>query len=81
MTVVFVRQQVLQLHPPSFACYWKLGWCEGFRSKLCNCSNQFKSWLHSNFEYVAVGFKIRIGSNVQYSIIGVDQDGTIALGI
>jgi len=45
-------------------CYWKLDQHEGLCSKLHNCSNRFKSWLHSNFESIVIRFKIGTSSNV-----------------
>jgi hypothetical protein len=45
-------------------CGWELHRCESLCYRLHSCSNWRKSWLRSNFEYVVVGFKTRIGSNV-----------------
>jgi hypothetical protein len=64
-----------------FACCWELDWCEGLCSKLCSCSNQFKSWLFSNSKFDVVGFKIGTDLDVKYPTIGLNQDGIVALRI
>jgi hypothetical protein len=50
--------------------------CEGFCSKLCNCSNQLKSSLHFNYEFTIVGFKtksIQMCNTQQLMLIGMVQ--------
>ncbi len=65
MTSCVCRTTCTIIVPTNFACCWELDRCEGLHSKLCNCFNCLKSWLHFNFEFVAVGFKTRINLSKQ----------------